>query len=543
MMKKYCAILVLTFVGCSSSGPSNGGVYFESSQKVHHSKNGMVVTGHPLATKAGVDILAKGGNAVDAAVAAAFTLAVVEPSMNGIGGRNQILIYSPETGYHGIDGTTAAPQDYDFENAPKKRYGYPSIGIPGVVKGLTKAQADFGSLALKSIMNPAIEIADKGHALIAGEAIRQSMVNKQLNEFEGTRQHFLQTDGSPMVPGQWFVQKDLANVLQAIADNGPDVFYSGWIAEKIVADNHANGGVLSMKALADYEAEVSHIVTGSYRGYDLSALWMPSFGAITIEALHILESLSDDLTNNMEWGEAVYHAIESAYLDRKNQKSLLDAEKLTSKKWAEKRASEIHNEQAFEDWDDLPESFTAPMGHTTHLTVVDKNGMVVSLTQTVGTIMGSKVVTPGLGFVYAQTLGGYLGEVKPGQRAASHISPIIVSKDGAPILALGAAGGAKIPSAIVAVISRVIDQNHSLDKAMALPRVYPQKEGIDLEWTGTDAWSKADSTYFINMGHVVSIQRGKGRFGRVHAVQKNSKTGEWIGVADPDWEGSAGAPN
>jgi gamma-glutamyltranspeptidase/glutathione hydrolase len=542
-MKRIIFLTLLVWVGCSSSRTSNNGFYFESSQKVHHSKNGMVVTGHPLATKAGVDILAKGGNAVDAAVAAAFTLSVVEPSMNGIGGRNQILIYSPETGYHGIDGTTAAPHDYDYENAPKKRYGYPSIGIPGVVKGLTKAQADFGSLALKFVMNPAIEIADKGHALIAGEAIRQSMVNKQLNEFEGTRQHFLQTDGSPMVPGQWFVQKDLANVLQAIADNGPDVFYSGWIAEKIVADNQANGGVLSMKALAEYEAEVSHIVTGSYRGYNLSALWMPSFGAITIEALHILESLSDDLTNNLDWGEAVYHAIESAYLDRKNQKSLLDAEKLTSKKWAEKRAAEIHNEQAFVDWDDLPESFTAPMGHTTHLTVVDKNGMVVSLTQTVGTIMGSKVVTPGLGFVYAQTLGGYLGEVKPGQRAASHISPIIVSKDGSPILALGAAGGARIPSAIVAVISRVIDQDHSLEKAMVLPRVYPQKEGIDLEWTGVDGWTSADSIYYTEMGHAVTIQKQKGKFGRVHAIIKNNKTGEWIGVADPDWEGSAGAPN
>ena len=542
-MKRIIFLTLLVWVGCSSSRTSNNGFYFESSQKVHHSKNGMVVTGHPLATKAGVDILAKGGNAVDAAVAAAFTLSVVEPSMNGIGGRNQILIYSPETGYHGIDGTTAAPHDYDYENAPKKRYGYPSIGIPGVVKGLTKAQADFGSLALKFVMNPAIEIADKGHALIAGEAIRQSMVNKQLNEFEGTRQHFLQTDGSPMVPGQWFVQKDLANVLQAIADNGPDVFYSGWIAEKIVADNQANGGVLSMKALAEYEAEVSHIVTGSYRGYDLSALWMPSFGAITIEALHILESLSDDLTNNLDWGEAVYHAIESAYLDRKNQKSLLDAEKLTSKKWAEKRAAEIHNEQAFVDWDDLPESFTAPMGHTTHLTVVDKNGMVVSLTQTVGTIMGSKVVTPGLGFVYAQTLGGYLGEVKAGQRAASHISPIIVSKDGSPILALGAAGGARIPSAIVAVISRVIDQDHSLEKAMVLPRVYPQKEGIDLEWTGVDGWTSADSIYYTEMGHAVTIQKQKGKFGRVHAIIKNNKTGEWIGVADPDWEGSAGAPN
>jgi len=542
-MKRIILLTLLVWVGCSSSRTSNNGFYIESEQKVHHSKNGMVVTGHPLATKAGVDILAKGGNAVDAAVAAAFTLSVVEPSMNGIGGRNQILIYSPETGYHGIDGTTAAPHDYDYENAPKKRYGYPSIGIPGVVKGLTKAQADFGSLALKSVMNPAIEIADKGHALIAGEAIRQSMVNKQLNEFEGTRQHFLQTDGSPMVPGQWFVQKDLANVLQAIADNGPDVFYSGWIAEKIVADNQANGGVLSMKALAEYEAEVSHIVTGSYRGYDLSALWMPSFGAITIEALHILESLSDDLTNNLDWGEAVYHAIESAYLDRRNQESLVDAEKLTSKEWAEKRAAEIHNEQAFVNRDDLPESFTAPMGHTTHLTVVDKNGMVVSLTQTVGTTMGSKVVTPGLGFVYAQTLGGYLGEVKAGQRAASHISPIIVSKDGSPILALGAAGGARIPSAIVAVISRVIDQDHSLEKAMVLPRVYPQKEGIDLEWTGVDGWTSADSIYYTEMGHAVTIQKQKGKFGRVHAIIKNNKTGEWIGVADPDWEGSAGAPN
>ena len=192
------------------------------------------------------------------------------------------------------------------------------------------------------------------------------------------------------------------------------------LQKKLWQINQANGGVLSMKALAKYEAKVSHIVTGSYRGYDLSALWMPSFGAITIEALHILESLSDDLTNNLDWGEAVYHAIESAYLDRKNQKSLLDAEKLTSKEWAEKRAAEIHNEQAFEDWDDLPESFTAPVGHTTHLTVTDKNGMVVSLTQTVGTTMGSKVVTPGLGFVYAPNIGWIFGGSK--SRSKSIIS-------------------------------------------------------------------------------------------------------------------------
>ena len=154
-----------------------------------------------------MDILSKNGNAVDAAVAAAFTLAVVEPSMSGIGGRAQILIYTPETGYHGIDATTAAPSDYDYDNAPKKRYGYPSIGIPGVVKGLTKALTEFGTQSRQNVMYPAIQLADKGHALITGEAIRQSRVNEQLQEFEGSRQHFLNPDSTSRVPGQWVEQK------------------------------------------------------------------------------------------------------------------------------------------------------------------------------------------------------------------------------------------------------------------------------------------------------------------------------------------------
>ncbi|MBT3479747.1 MAG: hypothetical protein HOA15_02050 [Candidatus Marinimicrobia bacterium] len=541
-MKKIYFSTILLLFGCTHPATTSELGYSESRQKIRQSENGVVVTGHPLATNAGVEMLSKGGNAVDAAIAAAFTLAVVEPSMSGIGGRTQILIYSPETGFHGIDGTTAAPSDYDYENAPKKRYGYPSIGIPGVVKGLTKALSEYGSLSRVAVMNPAIEIADKGHALIKGESIRQGKVNKELNEFEGSRQHFLNKDGSPMVPGEWFEQKDLAKVLRAIAFDGPDVFYSGWIAEKIVADNQSNGGVLSMKALAEYEAEDSHIVKGSYRGHDLTALWMPSFGAITIEALQVLESLSDNLSNDQVWGENVYHAIEAAYLDRREQKSLSDADRLTSKDWAQKRAAEVHNEQAFVDWNRLPESYTAPMGHTTHLTVVDKNGMIVSLTQTVGTIMGSKVATPGLGFIYAQTLGGYLGEVKGGDRAPSHISPIIVSKEGKPVLALGAAGGTRIPSSIVAVISRVIDQDYSLEKAMALPRVQPTKNGLDIEFTKHAGWSESDSSYFAGFGHEVTVQRQIGKFGRVHAVIKNKNGNGWIGVADPDWEGSAGSP-
>ena len=542
MKKKILFALIMLFIGCTQPIKKSNGVYFESAHKVQRSDKGVVVTAHPLATKAGVDILSKNGNAVDAAVAAAFTLAVVEPSMSGIGGRAQILIYTPETGYHGIDATTAAPSDYDYDNAPKKRYGYPSIGIPGVVKGLTKALTEFGTQSRQNVMYPAIQLADKGHALITGEAIRQSRVNEQLQEFEGSRQHFLNPDSTSRVPGQWVVQKELAAVLQSIADEGPNVFYTGWIAEKMVADNQEKGGVLSMKALAEYKAMDSHIVKGSYRGYDLIGLWMPSFGAITIEALQVLEALSDDLSDNQEWGENIYHAIEAAYLDRYEQKTLDDAKRLTSKEWAEKRAAEIHNEQTFINWKSLPESFTEPMGHTTHLTVVDKNGMIVVLTQTVGTTMGSKVATPGLGFVYAQTLGGYLGEVKAGQRAASHISPIIVSKDGKPFLGLGAAGGSRIPSSIVAAISRIVDQGYGLEKAMAMPRVQPIENGLDIEFTGSDGFTLADSIYFSSMGHEVRVLRQQGRFGRIHAVMKDSVGSGWIGVADPDWEGSAAAP-
>ena len=541
MKYNYLLGFVILLFSCSQSINKSKGFYVDSLNKVESSNKGVVVAAHPLASKVGAEILAVNGNAVDAAVAAAFALAVVEPSMSGIGGRAQILIYSPKTGFHGIDATTAAPSDYDYENAPKKRYGYPSIGIPGVVKGLTKALSNHGSLTREIVMAPAIRIASKGHALIAGEAIRQSNVKEQLLEFEGSRQHFLNADSSSRLPGQWVVQKKLASVLQAISDEGPDVFYSGWVAEKIVEDNIANGGVLSMKAMKEYKALDAHLVKGDYRGNEITGLWIPSFGAITIEALQILEFYKSDLSSNQDWGESVYHSIERAFLDRRVQNTLEDAKKHTSKAWAKKRASEIHNEQSIKDFDSLPESFTAAMGHTTHLTVVDKNGMIVVLTQTVGTTMGSKVASPELGFVYAQTLGGYLGEVKAGQRASSHISPIIVSKDGEPFLGLGAAGGSRIPSSIVAVVSRIIDQGLSLEKAIKMPRVHPIDEGLDIEFTGFDGFTLSDSIYFSSLGHKVTVQRQIGRFGRIHAVIKDPDGLDWIGVADPDWEGSATA--
>ena len=216
MIKKIFLFFILYFVSCGPNLKRPYCFYPESLQKVSLSTDGVVSTAHPLATKAGVSILEKGGNAIDAAVASAFTLSVVEPSMSGIGGRTQILIYSPNSGFH------------------------PSIGVPGVVKGLSKALSEHGTLPRKDIMSPSIQLANEGHELITGEAIRQSMVYEQLKEFEGSRQYFLNPDGSSRRPGQWVVQKDLAKVLQAISDEGEKVFYEGWIAEMMVKDNQGH---------------------------------------------------------------------------------------------------------------------------------------------------------------------------------------------------------------------------------------------------------------------------------------------------------------
>ena len=548
-MKKLLFLTMLLIAGCTKLAHQTGDIYQPPQQKVVRSRNGVVTTAHPLATTAGVKMLAAGGNAMDAAVAAAFTLSVVEPSMGGIGGRAQILIYTPAGGVHGIDATTQAPPFYKFKDTLAVEYGYETIAVPGVVKGLTDGLSEFGSLPLAQVMTPAISYANNGFTLLPGEAFRQESVNKILKEFAGTWQYYLNADSAAKKAGDWIIQSDLAKVLKAISEKGPDVFYRGWIAQAMVRDVRQNGGFLTLESLENYRAEKSHIVSGSYRGYGIKALWLPAYGAITIEALHILEQLPVNLNEEREWARAVYHAVKAAYLDKKEQKTLDDAARFTSTSWAEKRALETplmngpeSNGSNTGSKDSIPEIEKDLNGHTSHLTVVDKNGMIVSLTQTIGPTMGSKVATPGLGFLYAQTMGGYLGEVEPNLRVPSHISPVIVFKDDKPLLALGAAGGSRIPSSIVNVISKIIDYEMPLSEALYAPRVHPLEEGINLEVVDGTRWNEDDSTFFSQLGYTVEMRRLPGQFGRIHAVMLDTLTGEWIGCADPDWEGTAVSP-
>ena len=499
--------------------------------------NNTIAAAHPLASKAGKAMFEQGGNAFDAAVSAAFTLAVVEPSMSGIGGRLQ-AIYQTETGkIGGVDAATQVPKNY-IPSEEKNAYGYKTIGIPGVVAGLLKLHSEHGKLTLSQVMQPAILYAQNGFQLLSGEAIRQQSVKEITVQFKGTKKHFLKEDGTSFNAGELIVQKELANTLKQIAAQGKAGFYEGAVAEKMVEDIQSNGGILTLEDLKNYKALDSEIVTGLFQGNQVHSLYLPSFGAISIQILQILDNLPNSTTEE-EWALAVGDATKIAYSQRKHQ---VDRDSLTkilsydnAKTIAESIVGGTHKRVA-QIPSELPKSWTVAMGHTSHLTTADAYGNVVSLTQTVGPNMGSKVATEDLGFLYAVTLGGYLGEYKPADRSNSHISPTLFTKNNQVLLALGAAGGSRIVTAVTQVAHRYFSEKHTLKKSIMLPRVYPYKDSLWIEaHEGLASLNaKLDPSVFP-----VKMIDEKARFGRVHAVALDTLTNSWIGAADPDWEGTA----
>lgn len=501
--------------------------------------NSVIATAHPLATQAGEAIFAQGGNAFDAAIAAAFTLSVVEPSMSGIGGRLQAIYQTSGGNIAGVDATTEVPENYA---EPKKQYayGYPTIGIPGVVAGLIKLHQEQGSLPLAVLMAPSINLAEQGFELLPGEALRQAGVVDQLKEFEGTRQYFLKSDSSTLKPGERLIQKDLAQVLKKIATEGRRGFYEGEIAQKMVDDIQAHGGILTLDDLKNYTARSSRILNGMYQGYTIYSPFLPSYGAITIQILQILDHLSPSKSEE-EWVQQLGKATEIAYRYRNFQKNddslatILSYEKAAQ--WAKQiQSNRVALTRLIDDSNAVPVSWTSIDGHTTHLTAADQWGNSIALTQTVGPTMGSKVATKGLGFIYAVTLGGYLGSYKPGDRVNSHISPTLVTTpEGKVQIALGAAGGSRIVTAITQVLSRYLGQKLTLKQAMLLPRVYPYEDSLWIEnHSEIEEFNATFDTTTVPVKYIDEIAK----FGRVHAVAKAPDRAMWIGAADPDWEGT-----
>jgi gamma-glutamyltranspeptidase/glutathione hydrolase len=497
----------------------------------------MVVSASPLATNVGVRVLEAGGNAIDAAVATAFVLAVVEPTMSGIGGRTQVLGRTAYGDFFGIDGMTQLPSAVPEIGGDEDAYGYETIAIPGTVAALTEVLRTHGSWSLPEVLAPAIQVARGGFPLPLGEANRIAIVIDQLREFEGSRRHFLKSDGSPYRTGELFVQTDLARTMQAIADGGADVFYRGWIADSIDADMVRNGGYVRRSDLEGYEARPALVVHGSYRGYDLVGTSLPASGATTIEALHILENF--DLAGRAggaEWAALTAQALLLSFEDRTRE----SPQTVVSKDWAAQRAAEVIDPAAVPAAASREAAWlaAAEAPHTTHLSVADREGMVVALTQSVGPNMGSKVAAPGLGFVYAATMG-YLSALEPGSRPWTSQSPFIVTRNGETAYVLGAAGARRIISAIVAVMSRIVDQGLSLPDAMAAPRLHPTATTIYMEDRAEASWLAADLADLRSFGFTIEARDSPSYFARISGIAHDQQGGIYLGVADARWTGTA----
>lgn len=502
-------------------------------------ENNVIASAHPLATNAGEAMFEQGGTAADAAVAAGFALAVVEPSMSGIGGRLQALYRGHDGKLAGIDASTEVPINY-VASKERYKYGYETIGIPGVVAGLLALHQAEGQLPLSTVMAPAIQLAKEGFLLLPGEAFRQQMALKQLVEFEGTKKYFTKNDSIAYQTGDLLIQKDLAMTLERIAAEGHKGFYEGETAQRMVTDIQANGGILTLEDLKNYKALPSKVVRGRYRGHDIHALYLPSFGAITIQILQLLDQLTPLEKGDAAWATTVGKLTKMAYDYRQYQTNQDSLRSILSSNTAHRMAAQFEADyvMASNNSTSWPEAWKVAMGHTTHLTAADAEGRIVSLTQTIGPNMGSKVASPGLGFLYAVTLGGYLGDYQPGDRAISHISPTFISSNDQVVLALGAAGGSRIVTAVTQVVQRYIDQKMSLEKALAAPRVYPDKDTLLLENHSGIVWPETITSDLTINGYPFKFIEDPARFGRVHAVALDSLNNRWIGAADPDWEGT-----
>jgi gamma-glutamyltranspeptidase/glutathione hydrolase len=559
------AVLLSVVIGLTACATSTAPMISIPPQKVMAGGNAMAVAAQPEATQAAAKILAMGGNAVDAAVAAGFAIATVEPTMNSIGGRSQILLRTADGEYLAINGMTEIPAGYVRPEEPDSN-GYGVIATPGVVAALARLHEEQGSFPWTTLVQPAIEIAENGFVLLPGEAARHARGLEAVKDNPGFQQSILQADGTTALAGTLFKQPALGRTLRRIANDGAAAFYQGEIAEAIAADMSANGGFVTLEDLNNYRALDGRYISTTYRDVEIHTIAAPAGGGLVVKALNILENFDLAGLNDLEWAAVMNQALALSVRTMENDYEETDLAMVTSKEWAREAAKEVvlpqiqvaseaHSDPLMDiasstDWSG--DSWGRDSHHTTHFVTADCSGATVSITQTVGPLFGSKVITPELGFPYASTMGSYLATAaqSPGSRPRTTIAPTIVTRDGEVVMVLGAAGGLRILSGIVQTISRHVDQDLSLADAVAAPRVHPvtstdvaagtrtlELNSFHAELTPRDGWQEADVDAWQAAGFTAKPNMRDGAFARVHAL--GGEDGLWHGAADLDWEGSA----
>jgi len=473
-------------------------------------RNGMIVAQEQRAARIGVEILDRGGNAVDAAVAVGFALAVTYPRAGNIGGGGFMVIHLAKTGEDiAIDYRETAPAaatetmflDASGEADPKKsRDSALSIGVPGTVAGLALAHAKYGSgnLPLAELIAPAITLARNGVEIVDDIADTLPQAQPRIARWSSSAPVFLNSDGHVLMPGQDLLQPDLAITLRAIAAEGPKGFYEGPVAEKIVAAVRKAGGIMTTEDLKNYSAVLRTPVRGNYRGYDIVSMPPPSSGGVhLIEMLNILEAY-DMAALGAGTPQSLHLLIEvlkRAYADRAAFLGDPDAVKipisgLLSKKYAASLRATI-GDKATPAADIKPGKPDIYEGdNTTHFSVIDRDGNAVSNTYTLNFSYGVGLVAEGTGVLLnnelddftakpgtpnAYGLIGYTSNLPgPRKRPLSSMTPTIIMKDGKPVLITGSPGGSRIISTVLQVIVNAIDFRMPIDAAVSAPRLHHQ---------------------------------------------------------------------
>ena len=514
-------------------------------------------------SQVGAEIMSKGGNAVDAAVAMGFALGVCEPFTSGLGGGGLATIHTAEGENFFIDFREVAPAaatldlyvDASGENNGNTQEGGLASGVPGEVAGLLYLLEHHGTMSREEVMKPAIRIANEGFTVSAYCANAISDAYEKTQKFPEMSKVYLDENGLPWEEGSVITNPDLGKALQLIADQGADVFYKGEIGEAMVATLAKYDGVMTMDDLAGYEVHELKPVTGDYRGYTVISSPPPSSGGThLIEILNILENfdMASMEVNSAEYVHLFAETFKLAFADR--AKYMADTNfvtvplgGLTSQAYADKRAQDIDLNVAMEQA--APDD-PSPYEHTdtTHFSVADVNGNCVAITKTINYYFGSGVMVDGYGFMMNNQMDDFstdsesVNKIEPGKKPLSSMSPTVVLKpDGSPFLVLGTPGGSRIFSGVAEVISRVIDSKMDLHTAISVPKIWNCSNKNNLQYEnplkGYEQYALTDETIakLTEMGHGELKTAASGAFQCIMFMDD----GTLYGTADPRQDGKA----
>jgi gamma-glutamyltranspeptidase/glutathione hydrolase len=543
---KLCIILAVAALAMIQDGAG-------AEEKPREYRQGVVVSVAAAGSDVGLAILKDGGNAVDAAVTTAFALAVAHPAAGNIGGGGFMVIHPPKGEPVVIEYRETAPAaaTKTMFSKDESLFSLRVVGVPGTVRGLALAHQRFGKLPWKMLVDPAVKLARDGVILDEHHADSLNGVLSVSRDQSELQRVFARPDGKAWAAGDKLVQPDLAKTLELIADQGPDAFYVGRIADLLVAEMKAGQGLISKEDLAGYKAIERQSIHGTYRGYDVYAPSPPSSGGIClVEMLNILENypLKDHGRFAPETMHVMIESMRRAYCDR--ARFLGDPAftkipaHLTTKEHARMLARGIDLTRATPSAELAKDIPLAPEGDsTTHFSIIDKDGLAVANTYTLERSYGSHIVVKGAGFLLNNemmdfnwqpgittrqgTIGTDPNLIAPGKRMLSSQTPTILAKDGRVFLITGSPGSRTIINTVLNIVVNVVDYDMDVQAAVDAPRLHHPWFPDEVRFEERAAYPKSMAALRAMGHHIIGTRQGD-----AHSIMVNPKTGSYIGAAD-----------